>query len=135
MQQLHNTEEHSQSRFVDQAISLFEHTADCCVCLIADPQAEPYSWQVSGNNIDRNQAPRPPLLRVKPPQEGLDAATPSLALLYGSQHRVIVRMLCNIGAVLCVHNSALSINDEHGAAEAAIERTAFDQHAVVFTEL
>ena len=73
-------------------------------------------------------------MRIKPLLAGLDAVTPLSILLYGSQHCVIVRMLCDIGAVFCVHNGAMSINNKHGAAETAIERTAFNQHAIIFTE-
>ena len=51
-----------------------------------------------------------------------------------SQNSVVIRVFGDFTAVFGVANSTGAIDDEHGAAEAAIERTTLDQDSVVFAE-
>lgn len=51
-----------------------------------------------------------------------------------SQYSVVIWVFGDFTAVFGVANSTGAIDDEHGAAEAAIERTTLDQDSVVFAE-
>ena len=51
------------------------------------------------------------------------------------QYGVVVWMFCDFAAVFGIANCAGSIDDKHSAAQAAIQRAAFDQHSIVFAEL
>lgn len=51
-----------------------------------------------------------------------------------SQNSVVIWVFGDFTAVFGVANSTGAIDDEHGAAEAAIERTTLDQDSVVFAE-
>jgi hypothetical protein len=53
----------------------------------------------------------------------------------GSEYCIVIGVVGDFAAVFGIANCTGCIDDEHSAAEAAVERSALDENTVIFTEL